>query len=380
MKKNIVIGLGFGDEGKGLMTSYLVSKSLKPLVIRFNGGQQAGHTVSFNNKRHVFSNFGSGTLQNAPTYWSEFCTIDPLALFNEYNSLKNLGFLNPELIIDPLCMVTTPFDITANHIYESTKKHGSCGVGFGQTIKRNEDNYKLHAIDMLYPEILKEKLKNIMNYYNLINHNNIIENFLNYVKLLIHNSIIKIEKPNFIKYDELIFEGAQGVMLDMDFGFFPNVTRSNTTSKNAFTILKNNKLTTDDVEINYVSRVYQTRHGNGYMTNEDYPLHLKNNENETNVNNKYQGKFRIGALDINLLNYALMIDDTFSYNQKKNILFTCLDQVQSPTSISCSLNNVVRTMSLDGILSELKFEFNNIHTSYGPSYSNIVEFIPKLFF
>ena len=74
MKNFVIIGLGFGDEGKGLITDYFCSKLKNPLVIRFSGGHQVGHTVIYNDIRHMFSNFGSGTLRNIPTYWSKFCT------------------------------------------------------------------------------------------------------------------------------------------------------------------------------------------------------------------------------------------------------------------------------------------------------------------
>ena len=67
-----VIGLGFGDEGKGSVVSYLTKACDSTIVARFSGGHQVGHTVCTNNTRHVFSNFGSGTLNGTPTYWSKF--------------------------------------------------------------------------------------------------------------------------------------------------------------------------------------------------------------------------------------------------------------------------------------------------------------------
>jgi adenylosuccinate synthase len=82
-----VLGAGFGDEGKGLVTDWLCRSCAKPLVIRFCGGQQAGHTVAANGLRHVFSNFGAGTLRGVPTYFSRFCTIDPVGMINELNAV-----------------------------------------------------------------------------------------------------------------------------------------------------------------------------------------------------------------------------------------------------------------------------------------------------
>lgn len=98
----VVIGLGYGDEGKGLSTDYLCLKSDKPLVVRFNGGHQAGHTVVLpNEKMHIFACFGSGTLRGIPTYWSKFCTLSPTVLLAEYKELIAIG-TNPILYVNNL--------------------------------------------------------------------------------------------------------------------------------------------------------------------------------------------------------------------------------------------------------------------------------------
>lgn len=107
MANKAVIGLGFGDEGKGLFTDYLCSQSANPLVVRFSGGQQAGHTVVRDGIRHVFSNFCAGALQGAPSYFSKFCTIDPIGIVNELTVLLDKG-VEPLLFIDTNCPVTTP--------------------------------------------------------------------------------------------------------------------------------------------------------------------------------------------------------------------------------------------------------------------------------
>ncbi len=250
----IVVGLGFGDEGKGLVTSWLCSKVKNPIVVRFNGGHQAGHTVVYNGKRHVFSNFGSGSLQDVPTYWSKYCTFDPVGALNELRVLnKNLS-----LFVDPDCPVVTPFDKIHNQAKERCNNHGSVGVGFGSTIERQEAYYKLHVRDFYYQEILFEKIKSIAEYYeqrdDSIECIKFIEDiFIIRNKIRLHNDLILND------YNP-IFEGAQGIMLDQDYGIFPNVTRSNTTTKNALKMDRDN-------EIFYVTRSYQTRHGNGWMPN-----------------------------------------------------------------------------------------------------------------
>jgi adenylosuccinate synthase len=341
MKYSIVLGTQFGDEGKGSMTSNLCSKTKNPLVIRFNGGHQAGHTVLHNGIRHTFSTFGSGTLQNVPTFWSEYCTFYPTAVFNEWNKLNELG-IKPKLFVHPLAPVTTPYDVLANIVEEEKNNHGSVGVGFGTTLKRHEAYYKLYFNDLFNKTILEGKLLNIRNYYKNIISNmydeetfmpllSSIENWLSNIQFLIENKIITKEQPQFVKYDHLIFEGAQGILLDQDFGFFPNVTRSNTTSKNAYNIIKDLKLPASDINVFYMTRPYQTRHGIGYMTNRNYPEPvLINTENEINKNGGNQGIFRKSILDLDLLKYAIETDDIFierRYGVNKHIVITCLDQI-----------------------------------------------------
>lgn len=333
MKYSIVLGTQFGDEGKGSMTSNLCSKTKNPLVIRFNGGHQAGHTVLHNGIRHTFSSFGSGTLQNVPTFWSEYCTFYPTAVFNEWNKLNELG-IKPKLFVHPLAPVTTPYDVLANIVEEEKNNHGSVGVGFGTTLKRHESFYKLYFSDIFNKTILEGKLLSIRHYYKDILNTKVeeeVKKWFSNIQFLIENKIITKEQPSFVKYDHLIFEGAQGILLDQDFGFFPNVTRSNTTSKNAYNIIKSLKLPASDVNVFYITRPYQTRHGVGFMTNRNYPEPvLINAENEINKNGGHQGIFRKSILDLDLLKYAIETDDMFiekRYGVNKHIVITCLDQI-----------------------------------------------------
>jgi len=86
-----VIGLGFGDCGKGMVTSYLCSQTENPVVVRFSGGHQAGHTVYHKNgEGHICSNFGAGVLQGVPTFWSDKCTVDPIGIVNEMDALEQI--------------------------------------------------------------------------------------------------------------------------------------------------------------------------------------------------------------------------------------------------------------------------------------------------
>lgn len=340
MTSKIIIGLGYGDEGKGLTTDYLCRQSKNPLVIRFSGGHQAGHTVvNQKGERHVFSSFGSGTFEGVPTYWSRFCTFYPIAFFNELKALLGLG-LKPLVYVDALSQVTTPYDVFYNRRTEKVNAHGSCGVGFGATIERNETPYRLYVQDLFYPAVLDIKLKAIEDYYfqktkgqldkkamleKVEIFKKVVADILSYFTLVQEKCFfekIKLQNPN----NDFIFEGSQGILLDMDFGFFPNVTRCNTTSKNALQLIKENQL--PEPELYYITRAYQTRHGNGFLSNEGMPLNINPNPNETNQYNPWQGHQRLSPLDLDMLNYALQSDSNFSAGLKTNLVITCLDQMK----------------------------------------------------
>lgn len=360
----IIIGLGFGDEGKGNFTSYRCSKSKNPIVVRFSGGQQCGHTVMFENFKHVFSNYGSGSFLNIPTYYTEHTTIYLNSIFNEKQILNDKG-INPKLIVNPLTKITTPYDIAFGQAREKKLRHGSCGLGVGSTMSRNiESGYKLYAIDFLNKSILTEKLNKINEYYLDLSYKNNFNieyrdilynnNFEDLFFKLISENLFEIKDYNYLNnYDNLIFEGSQGIMLDMDHGIFPNVTYSNTTCKNAIHICN---LLNYKPEIFYITRCYQTRHGNGWVSNYK-KINIINNKDEININNEWQGEFKIFEIDYDLLNYTLSIDKLYRKETDINLVVTCLDQ---RTNFNFKYDN-------------LNFDFKRIYNSNSPFFDKIKE-------
>ncbi|STD12581.1 adenylosuccinate synthetase [Chryseobacterium carnipullorum] len=254
---------------------------------------------------------------------------------------------NTELHIHPLAKVTTPFDVWQNRTNAKNLEHGTCGKGIGATMKRHESPYKLFAADLIAPRaMLIEKLKGIAYYYGFIDEaqvNEALNDFLNAVDGIDW----KIDDYTYLNsFENLIFEGSQGILLDMDHGVFPNVTYAHTTSKNAYEICQLLKI--EDIEIYYVTRIYSTRHGSGWMSNEK-ELVLKNNKEETCIFNEYQKEFRFGELDYDLLNYALLLDGAYGTVTQKNLVVTCLDQ----TDEQFKKENI-------------KTEFDQIYGSYSP--------------
>jgi len=333
---SIIIGLGFGDEGKGSVVDYLTRKTLesntgyRPIVVRFNGGHQCGHRVVHKDREHIFSNFGSGALRGASTYWGRECTIDPVGFMEEYNILVKKG-VTPTIYAAPECSITTPYDKQTNHIVEEIYKHGSTGTGFGATVARNEGTDKLRLIELRSTDILKWKVNNVKSSFQ----KSMVEDEAEFYKAVdeMLDIITIIPEHDFFHENNgrhYIFEGNQGVMLDHEYGFFPHVTRGNTMSRGVRRYV--DMMPHYIPEMYHVTRAYGTRHGNGPFPGEEHTksLRLKNTENEKNVKDVWQGEFRTAPLKYDLLRYALMIDEyTRGFTAVQNTLFvTCNDQIK----------------------------------------------------
>ena len=357
----LVLGTLYGDEGKGATVNALCKDLENPLVVRFNGGHQVGHTTVENGNRHVFSNFGSGTLLDVPTYWSEYCTVNPMGVKFEYEHL--IDKCKPYVIYNANAMVTTPYDIKFNQSNDVNLSHGTVGVGFGATIQRNQNNYHLYVRDLLYPKIRDMKLDLIGRYYGYKNPV-VLHKFIEACDFLVDNMlIVNSIKEIYKKNTDLVFEGGQGILLDMDYGFFPNVTRSNTTSKNAIEILKSLGIPPDFLSLDtyYVIRAYQTRHGNGFLSNEDMDIsYIAENPLETNKTQQPQGVFRKSVLDLDFVNYAINCDSYYNKMSRKCLVVTCLDQV--PNEFPMTIKNQMITGTCDSI--NLYVDVDTLYKSY----------------
>ena len=336
MNANIILCTGWGDSGKGITTDYLCNKYIKerPIVIRFSGGPQAAHAVMVDGKMHTHSSFGSGTFRhNVPTYFSEHALIYPPNLLKEQEILIEKTGRKPKLFIHPLAKLIIPFDVINNRLDNIAKRNGTCGIGIGAAMKRHEGPHKFHAIDLLNIKLLEQKLGSIYKHYvpHFSNEEvkEAIRDEMALFKVAIRNINFTLKDYNFLwGYGYLIFEGSQGIMLDMDHGLFPYVTYANTTSKNALDVLK--KMNTHnaliDTTITYVTRCYSTLHGNNPYFRQK-KINLINNENEINVENEFQGKFKVGEVNYKALNHAINIDTIYSnYITNVQLVVTCMDQ------------------------------------------------------
>lgn len=148
-----VIGSNYGDEGKGLITDYLSSCYKKVLVVRYNGGAQAGHNVvSPQQQRHVFHQLSSGSFTGATTFLSQPVIFDPNSLIDDHLAFSKYRQV-PNIYVHPQCVVATPYDLLMNQLAEYCRgkaKHGSCGLGIGETVERNlQTDFQLKVSDLL---------------------------------------------------------------------------------------------------------------------------------------------------------------------------------------------------------------------------------------
>lgn len=311
----IVLGAFFGDEGKGQTVHNLCKyyDNLKQtIVIRFSGGHQVGHTVRHGKLEHTFSNFGSGTLLGVPTYWSSYCTVDPLTSIKELEDLNKLG-ITPEIIYHPLCEVVTPFDVISQWNNDENLRHGTVGTGFKTTLDRVAKGYHLTVMDCRNITVLRSKIVSILyNYYDNLITSSLMSNIDEWcVKVYEYFKSVNISKEDILRtYKNRIFEGSQGILLDQRFGIMPYCTPSNTTSQNAIEIIERDLFSSpiDPISHVYVIRPYITRHGNGPIPTSKPVRKIQDPNNRFN---EFQKSLRATEFDNELFNHSLNIDSMF---------------------------------------------------------------------
>ncbi|WP_434715661.1 adenylosuccinate synthetase [Paraburkholderia sp. A3RO-2L] len=353
----VVIGANYGDEGKGLMTDYFASQATGScLVVRFNGGCQASHTVTLaDGRRHAFSHMGSGTFAGAATYLSRHFAVNPPLFLKEREKLNPLLPYATLIYVDERAPVTTFYDMLVNQMVEDfrgSRRHGSCGMGFGETIGRQEQSpHTLVARDLLDKHVLREKLIAIRKehlparcaalglpdfgqYHELCTTDVLVDAFITAAEaFLTHASLVPDAQAVIQAADNVVFEGAQGLLLDQTYGSFPHVTRSNTGLKNVLDVAQEGGV--QKLDVTYVTRAYLTRHGAGPLANELEGKPYEAVVDLTNQPNAYQGSLRFAFLDHELLGATIRTDlqaaAGSSIEVAANLAVTCLDQVRPLT-------------------------------------------------
>ena len=268
MRSIAVIGKNFGDEGKGLAVASLSRVLGNPLIVKHNGGAQAGHTVEDAEAawRFVHHQIGAGAEYGAPTLFAEHYMPDLYQLGKEVADFTQLFGFVPLLYSEKTARVTTIDDVLLNMGAEAARgdaRHGSCGMGIDECVQRNRAGHGLSV----------EEVAEVKTNIGLL-------------------TLVDANRDWLLQFEHLIFESGQGLLLDEDYeAYAPHLTSSKTGMHNPASFLAKRGLTLD--EAIYVTRSYVTRHGAGPLPCETARDKLPGvGADLTNQPNEWQGTLR----------------------------------------------------------------------------------------
>ena len=241
MKNTAIIGLQWGDEGKGKIVDFLSDNF--DAVVRFQGGHNAGHTIKVGDKTFKLSLLPSGIIRGKFSVIGSGVVVDPVALFSEIEKIENAGIkITPEnLAIADNCCLILSVHRELDQLLELQKgdnKIGTTGRGIGPAYEDKVGRRALRICDLRDLEVLESRIENLLFYHNLLRQslgakkielNDILQELKP-----IQNKILDFAKSSYEIAKELknmqavMFEGAQGALLDVTFGTYPFVTSSNT--------------------------------------------------------------------------------------------------------------------------------------------------------
>ena len=317
MRTIAVIGKNFGDEGKGFTCSRLASSLKNALIIKHNGGGQAGHTVEDpkGKWRFVHHQIGAGAEYHVPTLFADSFMPDLFQLGKEVKEFTELFGFRPILYSEKNVRVTTVEDVLLNmgaEVARGKNRHGSCGMGIEECVQRNAAGYGITVEELAgwSKQDLLDRLKQIRKeyterrakilgiypsnpYYEMLYNETVLENFVIEVKVNVNLlTLVDADRKWLEEFQHLIFETGQGLLLDQDNeAYAPHLTSSKTGIHNSAIFLEKRGLFLE--EAIYVTRPYVTRHGNGPLPCEVDPSELPGvGEDLTNRPNEWQGTLR----------------------------------------------------------------------------------------
>ena len=381
-----VIGANFGDEGKGLAVDHFSSLSEEnTLVVKHNGGAQAGHTVELDDKRFVFHQLSSGSFRHADTLLAETFFPDLFKLTDEAASFRELTGFVPVIYADTGASVTIIDDVLLNMALETSRgsdRHGSCGMGIYEAVLRTQAGFGITTgrlsgmtAEELYHELLRIRREYVVprleelslcdtgEYGELLKSEAVLGNFADGVMrgaMLITPS----EGPGELaeKRENIIFEGAQGLLLDQDNErYAPHVTASSTGLRNPLLLCKKAGLELDEAVC--VMRSYVTRHGAGPLPGECPPEDIGNiTTDRTNVENPWQGRLRFGLYTSPDELAGTILDGIGAWQGRVSLFITHLNETDGRVRFSCG---DIPALSLP-LKSAFRGRIKTLYTSYSP--------------
>ncbi len=360
MSLDVLLGLQWGDEGKGKIVDAITSSY--DIIARFQGGPNAGHTIEFDGHKHVLHTIPSGIFnKNAVNLIGNGVVIDPVIFKNEINGLQKFNIdINSKLLISNRAHIILPTHKMLDASSEASKgkkKIGSTLKGIGPTYMDKTGRNGIRIGDL--------KSDNWTDKYNTLRdkHLTILSNFsikvdldLNKLEDDFMNSIEVLKKFDFIDSEDflnssissgkkILAEGAQGSLLDIDFGTYPFVTSSNTTVSGACSGLgvAPNKIK----KVIGIFKAYTTRVGSG-----PFPTELDNEigKDIRNIGNEYGATTgrdrRCGWLDLVALKYSIIINGVTELNMMKADVLSGFETIEA--CISYNIDGVeTKTLPFD---------------------------------
>jgi len=316
----ILVGLQWGDEGKGKVIDYLCRSS--DVIVRFQGGNNAGHTVIIKGKKFVFHLVPSGLLRKGKVCAiGNGVVVDPKVLLEEINSLKaeGIGVSPRNLKISPLCHIVMPYHRIMDALREKGRmsKIGTTKRGIGPCYMDKVSRCGIRMIDFIDPKVFSLKLKD-----NLGEKNPVFKKVYGVKGFSFeeiygeYNALAKKLKPyvcDLVAYfykqrkKRFLFEGAQGAFLDVDFGTYPFVTSSSVVSSNA--LLGSGLSFVPVNKVLGIAKAYTTRVGEGPFPTELEGKFLNYFRNKGVEFGATTGRpRRCGWLDLVLLKRSVILD------------------------------------------------------------------------
>ncbi|MFN8445169.1 MAG: adenylosuccinate synthetase [Caldilineaceae bacterium] len=395
----LTVDLGFGDAGKGSIVDFLTRQQDAHTVIRYNGGAQAGHRVvlphpspltpqkkvgeamgeeQLQDNAHVFAQFGSGTLAGADTHLSRFMLLDPLAMMKEEKHLRILGVSDAfsRTTIDERALVITPFQRAVNRLRElarGNQRHGSCGMGIGETMTDAlmvgeqalragdlSDLDRLHGKLTLLRALNQNKIRDLQDTLpeteQVVKELEILgapdwadwlleayQDFTDQAQIVDSTYLRSILQRD----GSVVFEGAQGVLLDEWLGFHPHTTWSTTTLANADTLLHEAGYAGEVTRVG-ITRSYATRHGAGPFVSEERAISPLLPD-AANTHGDWQQGFRVGWLDLVMLRYACEMVGKLDF-----LAVTCLDRLTKLPELKVCPRYLYDTFTVERIVPSLQ--------------------------
>jgi adenylosuccinate synthase len=344
----IVVDLGFGDAGKGVVTDHLAQRHRARTVVRFNGGAQAGHNVvTADGRHHTFAQLAAASFDpGVHTHLAAPFVLHPTALRVEAQHLARKGLPDPlaRVTVSPEALVITPYHQRLNQLRERARgdhRHGTCGVGVGETVafalrhptralrakhlaRGDLGDRLVHLRDALVEEIKALVPQGDVAVVELLDEG-LPARWCEAAAPLGGALRDDAEALGAALRDDpaVVFEGAQGVLLDEWHGFHPHTTWSTCTFDNALGLLRAAGHAGEVTRVG-VLRTYATRHGEGPLPTERADLAHALPELH-NAGDGWQGRFRVGALDLVLARYALA-----ACGGADALAITHLDRVTAP--------------------------------------------------